>query len=93
MGKFSLLLGGGIGYVLGARGGRDHYDKIMAAAQRAKENPKVAEATEAAAHKGGQVLREAKDKAAEKAPDWMPGSTTADEPVASANGAGAHAGR
>lgn len=79
MGKLTLLIGGGIGYVLGARGGRGHYDKIMAAAQRTKENPKVAEAAEAVAQKGEQALRGAADKAAETAPDWMPGSKTAEE--------------
>jgi hypothetical protein len=32
--KLSLLVGAGIGYVLGAKAGRERYDEIVAAARR-----------------------------------------------------------
>lgn len=83
MRKMSLLIGGAVGYVLGARAGREQYDKIMGMAKQAKENPKVQDATEKVASRGSDMLNEAKDKAgdlggtvAEKSPDWVPGSKT-----------------
>lgn len=39
-----FLIGAGTGYVLGARAGREHYDKILAAGQRAAQHPKIAQA-------------------------------------------------
>ena len=41
MRKLTILLAGGIGYVLGARAGRERYEQIRRAATRVKENPTV----------------------------------------------------
>ncbi|PWJ56433.1 hypothetical protein SAMN06264364_101411 [Quadrisphaera granulorum] len=41
MGKKSLLIGAAIGYVLGARAGRERYDQIASAVSRLWNDPKV----------------------------------------------------
>ncbi|MGQ7295528.1 hypothetical protein [Quadrisphaera sp. KR29] len=41
MGKKSLLIGAAIGYVLGARAGRERYDQIAASVSRLWNDPKV----------------------------------------------------
>jgi len=43
MGKLTLLAGGAIGYVLGARAGRERYEEIRTRAQGLWEHPKVQE--------------------------------------------------
>ena len=43
MGKLSMLVGGAVGYVLGARAGRDQYEKIKGQAQRVWNDPRVQE--------------------------------------------------
>ena len=57
MSKFSMLVAGTAGYVLGARAGRQRYDQIVDQAQRLWSNPKVQQAS-----------RSAQDLAREKAP-------------------------
>ena len=46
MGRLSLGLGFGIGYVLGARAGRDRYEQIKQAAAGVMERPQVQQAVE-----------------------------------------------
>ncbi|MBM7807517.1 hypothetical protein JOD57_003354 [Geodermatophilus bullaregiensis] len=48
MGKLSLGLGLGVGYVLGARAGRDRYEQIKQAAAGLVERPEVQQALEQA---------------------------------------------
>ena len=48
MKKLMLLVAGGVGYVLGARAGRERYEQIKKAATRVKEDPRVQEAHQAA---------------------------------------------
>ena len=54
MKKLALLIAGGIGYVLGARAGRERYEQIRGAAQKVKENPTVQEK----AHQAADLARE-----------------------------------
>lgn len=74
MGKLTVLIGGGIGYVLGARAGRERYEQIERQARRVWKDPRVeqkkAESQEAARSAATQL----KDKAAEAAPDSVSGS-------------------
>lgn len=49
MRKTTALLAGGIGYVLGARAGRERYEQIVSFAQRMKSNPKVQQSARQAA--------------------------------------------
>ncbi len=46
--RAGLLLGGFIGYVLGARAGRDRYHQILAAYRRLRSHPAVAQLTDQA---------------------------------------------
>jgi hypothetical protein len=57
MSKLGMLAAGAVGYVLGARAGRERYDQIAYQAQRLWTNPKVQ-----------QVASEAQDRAREAAP-------------------------
>ena len=56
MSKIKLLLIGGIGYVLGARAGRERYEQIKKAATKVRNNPQVQQTTQ-------QAVDLAKDKA------------------------------
>ena len=57
MRKLTVLLSGAVGYVLGARAGRERYEQIKGLATRVKEDPRVQEKAQQAA-----------DLAKEKAP-------------------------
>ncbi len=41
MGKMSFVVGAGLGYILGARAGRERYEKIKGAGAKVWESPKV----------------------------------------------------
>lgn len=58
MSKMSFLAGVGVGYVLGARAGRQRYEQIKSGAQGVWNNPKVQE-----------TVSHAQDLAAQKAPE------------------------
>jgi hypothetical protein len=55
MRKMTMLVSGGVGYVLGARAGRERYEQIVTAAQKVKGNPKV----QATARQAADVAKEA----------------------------------
>jgi hypothetical protein len=65
MSKLGLLAAGAVGYVLGARAGRERYDQIVYAAQRFWTNPKV----QRAASEAQERAREAVPVVAEKVGD------------------------
>jgi hypothetical protein len=54
MRKLTVLVVGGIGYVLGARAGRERYDQIRGLAEQVRNNPKV----QAKAHQAADAARE-----------------------------------
>lgn len=76
MSKVTMLLGVGVGYVLGARAGRERYEEIQQQARRVWNDPRVqkkkAEARDAAREQGEQL----KEKAASSTPGSTPGSTS-----------------
>lgn len=67
MSKFTLLLGFGAGYVLGARAGRERYDQIVAQAQRVWRDPRVQQRAEQAQDVLGEKASEAASAVGEKA--------------------------
>ena len=62
MKKLTALVAGGIGYVLGARAGRQRYEQIRSMAMQVKNNPKVQET----AHKAAETAKEAAPMVKEK---------------------------
>ena len=82
MRKLSLLIAGGIGYVLGTRAGRERYEQIKKAATRVKEDPRVQEKAAQAADLAKEKAPVVKDKVAAAA------STAADKVTPSGSGSG-----
>jgi hypothetical protein len=75
MGKLGMLVGAAVGYVLGAKAGRERYDQITAGAQKALDHPQVKKVmdkvpgdlsarVEQAANKAADKVHEAGDKVA-----------------------------
>ena len=62
MKKLLLLIAGGIGYVLGARAGRERYDQIAGMATKAKNDPRVQDAAHKAAETAKAQAPVVKDK-------------------------------
>jgi len=62
MRKTTALVAGGIGYVLGARAGRERYDQIVALAQRVSGNPTVQQTARQAAGAVKEAAPVVKDK-------------------------------
>ncbi len=64
MRKMTMLVSGGIGYVLGARAGRDRYEQIRDMALRVKGNPTVQSTARQAADAAKEAAPAVKDKVA-----------------------------
>jgi len=62
MRKLTILAAGGIGYVLGARAGRERYEQIRRTVTRVKENPTVQSAASSAADAAKEAAPVVKDK-------------------------------
>ncbi|MGI8524347.1 MAG: hypothetical protein ACR2K3_13725 [Nocardioides sp.] len=62
MSKFSILIAGGLGYVLGARAGRERYDQIAGTVNKVKNDPRVQERTQQVADVARQQAPVVKDK-------------------------------
>jgi hypothetical protein len=77
MGKLSLGLGLGVGYVLGAQAGRARYEQIKRAAAGVMERPEVQQAVERARTAAPAPLRGSIDKLAGRASGGQ-GTGTAD---------------
>ncbi|WP_435198460.1 YtxH domain-containing protein [Janibacter sp. GS2] len=62
MGKISLLLGAGVGYVLGTRAGRQQYDRMAAEAKRMWRDPRVQKKAREAQDTASDLGQKAGDK-------------------------------
>ena len=58
MGKFSFVLGAGVGYLLGTRAGRQQFEKIKHASKNVWQDPRVQQGVHKVEDKVGQVARE-----------------------------------
>lgn len=67
MSKMSFLAGMGVGYVLGARAGRQRYEQIKTGAQGVWNNPKVQDTVSHAQEFAAQKAPEVQHKIAETA--------------------------
>ncbi|UNS96896.1 YtxH domain-containing protein [Streptomyces tubbatahanensis] len=68
--RLTFVSGLAVGYLLGARAGRERYEQIRKSVRRISENPAVRNAGEAAALSG----RQAASKAADRVQDRLPSS-------------------
>ena len=66
--KATFLAGLAVGFVAGARAGRERYEQIVTASRKVAENPTVQKATKATGTKATELTKVAKDKAAERVP-------------------------
>jgi hypothetical protein len=64
MNKLTVLIAGGIGYVLGSRAGRERYEQIKGLAVKVKDNPTVQEKAHQAADVAKSQAPVVKDKIA-----------------------------
>lgn len=80
MRKLTMLVAGGVGYVLGARAGRERYEQIKRTATRVKDDPRVQDKASQAADLAKEKAPIVKDKVTAAA------STAADKVTPSSNG-------
>ncbi|WP_051366006.1 YtxH domain-containing protein [Hamadaea tsunoensis] len=66
MSKMWFVAGAAVGYVLGARAGREQYDKLVRSARQLWESPTVQEAAGVAREQTARLVDTAKDKVQEK---------------------------
>jgi hypothetical protein len=66
--RATFIVGFAVGYVVGARAGRERYDQIKQAGQKVAESPAVRKATQAAGQKATELTKVAKDQAATRVP-------------------------
>ncbi|MGK5630281.1 YtxH domain-containing protein [Streptomyces sp. URMC 123] len=70
--RLTFVCGLAVGYVLGARAGRERYEQLRKSAQQVTRNPAVRNAAESAVQTGREVAA----KAAGRVGDRLPGSVT-----------------
>ena len=63
-----FILGFAVGYVIGARAGRERYEQLRKAATQVVQSPPVQKATQTAGAKATELTKVAKDKAASRVP-------------------------
>jgi len=63
-----FIAGFAVGYVIGARAGRERYEQMKKAATQVAQSPPVQKATQAAGEKAAQLTKVAKDQAASRVP-------------------------
>jgi hypothetical protein len=86
--RLPLLIAGGIGYVLGARAGRERYDQLMSAYDKVRNDPRVQEKAQQAtdlAKEQAPVVKDKLTEAAVAATDKVKSATSGDDTVDSLN--------
>ena len=63
-----FIVGFAVGYVIGARAGRERYEQMKKAATQVAQSPPVQKATQVAGEKATQLTKAAKDQAASRVP-------------------------
>jgi hypothetical protein len=66
--KATFLVGLAVGFVLGARAGRERYEQMKKTATQVAQSPPVQKATQVASQKATQLTKVAKDQAASRVP-------------------------
>ncbi|WP_326599231.1 hypothetical protein [Streptomyces sp. NBC_01803] len=76
MRKLMFMSGVAVGYVLGARAGRERYERLRATADKLMTNPAVRNTVDSAAQSGRQAATWAAGAVADRAGDRLPGPVT-----------------
>jgi len=76
MRKLAFIVGLAVGYVLGARAGRERYEQLRKSARDFSQTPAVQKATRTAKETAGGVTGKAADTLAAKLGDQLPPSVT-----------------
>ena len=71
--RFPFIAGFAVGFIVGARAGRERYEQIKTLAGKAKDSPAVQQAAGAAQAQAANLARTAKDRAAQTVGDKIPG--------------------
>jgi hypothetical protein len=66
--RATFLAGLAVGFIIGARAGRERYEQMVKLARKTAENPTVQKATHAAGQKVADLGKVAKDQAATRVP-------------------------
>jgi hypothetical protein len=66
MGKLGMVVGAAVGYVLGAKAGRERYDQLAASARQLLDKPQVKRVVDSAPGDLGARLEQVANKAADK---------------------------
>ena len=66
--RFTFLAGFAVGFIAGARAGRERYEQMVKLARKATENPTVQQATRTAGAKATELTKAAGQKAAQTMP-------------------------
>ncbi|MET7718573.1 YtxH domain-containing protein [Streptomyces sp. NPDC005407] len=72
--KLTFLAGLALGYVIGARAGRERYEQLKKSVREISQNPAVRNAAESAAHNSREVAGKAFHAVSEKVGDRVPDS-------------------
>jgi len=84
--RLTFIVGGVVGYVLGARAGRERYEQLLAQAQKVAQNPAVRNTAEAAVLQGRKSAAKAADTVTTRFGDHLPDSLTERVRAARRNG-------
>ncbi|WP_225844771.1 YtxH domain-containing protein [Streptomyces sp. HPF1205] len=71
--RLTFIVGAVVGYVLGARAGRERYEQLRAQAQKLAQNPAVRNTAEAAVLQGRKSAVKAAETVSAKVGDHLPG--------------------
>lgn len=74
--RWMFLTGLAVGYVIGARAGRERYEQLRHSARRFAENPAVRNTVESAAQNGRHAAAKAADVVTDRVGDHLPATVT-----------------
>jgi hypothetical protein len=66
--RFVFIVGLGVGFVLGARAGRERYEQLVKLTRKAKDSPAVQQAAGAVQAQAAGIVKTTKGKVAERVP-------------------------
>ncbi|MDF3288299.1 YtxH domain-containing protein [Streptomyces silvisoli] len=74
--RLTFIAGAAVGYVLGARAGRERYEQLRKTARRIAQNPAVRNTVESAGQQGMELVGKAAHKVSHRIDGRLPASVT-----------------